>query len=109
MSLRGNAAQAYDAYKANWIAENGEVPALVIHSMWTDEGKAIEKLLYAATGTKTLGQVYRRYPVVILEDGRAVEPSVDTRGCWIYVVFENVEKALGYKCPMSIHEMYGWW
>lgn len=108
MSVRGNARKAYDSYYANWIAQHGEEPTLTIHSMFSKEGEDIAMMLSKGVEQKHLGRVYRRYPVVVLTDGRTVEPSADTRGCWIYVVFESLDKALSYARPMTMREMYEW-
>lgn len=109
MSVRGNAAKAYDAYYAEWVAKNGEVQALNIVSMFDEEGAKLGALVAQGAEQTSLGNVYRRYNLVLLVDGRAVEPSVDSRGNWIYAVFDTLDKATSYDRPMTMKEMYDWW
>ena len=68
-----------------------------VYSMFDDAGKEISALLEDATRTKQNSQALTKGEIYLLADGRAVEVSTDTRGCWLYGVHSSLSDALAFK------------
>ena len=68
-----------------------------VYRMFDDAGKEISALLDDATRTKYTPQAFSKGEIYLLADGRAVEVSTDTRGCWVYGVHGSLSDALGFK------------
>lgn len=68
----------------------------IIYRMYDVEGLAIAKLINKENRTNFQARCLSGV-LHLLDDGRAVEVSTDTRGCWLYGVYPTLDDALGYK------------
>jgi hypothetical protein len=69
----------------------------VVYRMFDSEGQAIAKLLSDSNRTNHRAQALSTGMIHLLDDGRAVEVSWDSRGCWLYGVHSSLDDALAYK------------
>ena len=70
---------------------------LIVYRMFDDESQEIRQLLSDKNRTNHRSQALNNGVIHLLADGRAVEVTTDTRGCWLYGVHESLADALGYK------------
>ena len=68
-----------------------------VYRMFDSEAKEISLLINDANRTNHRAQALSSGVVHLLDDGRAIEVSTDTRGCWVYGVHDSIGDALGYK------------
>lgn len=65
--------------------------------MFDDESQKIRQLLSDENRTNHRSQALNNGVIHLLADGRAVEVTTDTRGCWLFGVHGSLADALGYK------------
>ena len=71
--------------------------AFIVLRMFDDESQEIRQLLSDENRTNYRSQALNNGVIHLLADGRAVEVTTDTRGCWLYGVHDSLNDALGYK------------
>jgi|APGre2960657404_1045060.scaffolds.fasta_scaffold207860_1 hypothetical protein len=65
--------------------------------MFDDESQEIRQLLSDENRTNHRSQALNNGVIHLLADGRAVEVTTDTRGCWLFGVHGSLADALNYK------------
>jgi hypothetical protein len=71
--------------------------AFIVYRTFDDEAQAIRQLLSDENRTNYRSQALNNGIIHLLNDGRAVEVTTDTRGLWLYGVHESLNDALNYK------------
>ncbi len=114
-----NKQKIYDAYVENWHLKHGTFQKPEIHSMWTDKGEELGRLIgdtITVTGKYPahfrLGKYLRgQYNSNIVEtvSGRIIEVGADNRGCHIYVEWESMEDATTYDSPTPFFMYFETW
>jgi hypothetical protein len=69
----------------------------IVLRMFDEESQEIRQLLSDENRTNHRSQALNNGVIHLLADGRAVEVTTDTRGCWLFGVHESLEIALNYK------------
>ena len=70
---------------------------MMTYRMFDAEAKELRSLISDSNLTTHKPQAFSRGAVHLLSDGRAVEVSTDTRGCWVYAVHASLTDALAYR------------
>jgi len=71
--------------------------SFIVYQMFSDGGEAIAQLISDSNRTNYRAQALSSGVIHLLDDGRAVEVSTDSRGCWLYGVHPSLDDALAYK------------
>jgi nitrogen fixation protein FixH len=71
--------------------------SMIAYRMFDSRADEIASLVNDSNRTAYNPQAFSTGTLHLLTDGRAVEVSTDTRGCWIYGVHASLADALAYK------------
>lgn len=103
----------YEAYLQNWNELNPDIKTPVVVRQFDSAGGLVAELFDTANDLGHIGKYLsygnQKSKLAVLDNGQCIEVGSDSRGCFLYGLWNSVDAALAFKKADSYRVFYGDW